>query len=109
MIKDAHDLYRVENYLKREPDCEVIIISNNKRLSEEYWKRIEGHIGIKKRPWIVTNADTWDGFPIIDSLVLKIGRWWENRNAMEFMNTHTPLARLTLPVSYIPPKGGEGD
>lgn len=111
MIKDTHDLYRVKNFLKSEPDCEVIIISNKRIQSEEYWKRIEAHLGIKKRPWIVTNSNTWDGLTIIDSLVLKIGRWWENRNAIDFLRTHTKLAKMTLPITYIPPfvKGGEED
>lgn len=99
---DTFDLERVKRYVDSYPDCNVIIISNNKTLSEEYWKRIKGHLGIKKRPFIVTNSNTWDGLPILDSLVLKVDRWWENRNAIEFMQ-HSRLAKLVLPITFIPP------
>lgn len=98
---DTFDLDRVKRYIDSNPECDVIIISNNKTLSEEYWKRIRGHLGIKKRPFIVTNSHTWDGLPM-GSLVLKIGRWWENRNAIEFMK-HVRLAKLILPITFIPP------
>ena len=110
MNKDTFDLNRVKAYLERNPEDNVIIISNNKTLSQEYWNRIEGHLGIKKRPYIVTNSNTWDGFPIMNSLVLKIGRWWENKNAKAFMSQGN-LAKLTLPITFIPPfvKGGEDD
>src|SRR5690625_3479781 len=108
MKKDAHDLVRVERFIERNPECDVIIIANKKVTANEYWRRIEENTGIRKRPYIVTNSNTWDGFPILDSLVLKVGRWWENRNAVEFIE-QSRLAKLTLPITYIPPtmKGGE--
>ncbi len=109
MSKDTFDLEMIRSKLKREPDCDVIIISNNKSLSDKYWKRIEGYLGIKKRPYIVTNSNTWDGLPIMNSLVLKVGKWWENKNSRLFIDSHTPLAKLCIPITFIPPfaKGGE--
>lgn len=109
MNKDTFDLSRVKGYLERNPDSNIIIISSNKRLSQEYWERIQGHLGIKKRPFIVTNHKySMDGLPFMDSLVLKIGRWWENKNAKEAM-LFSNLAKMTLPITFIPPfvKGGE--
>lgn len=108
MIVDTFDLERVKNYLTNHPDSDVVIIANKKITAELYWDRIQQHLGIKKRPWIVSNAETWDGFPIMNSLVLKIGRWWENRNAKEFMK-QARFVKLSLPITFIPPfvsKGG---
>lgn len=92
----------VKNYLTNHPDSDVVIIANKKITAELYWNRIQQHLGIKKRPQIVTNANTWDGLPIRDSLVLKVGRWWENRNAKEFME-QARFARYSLPITFIPP------
>ncbi|MFD2133335.1 hypothetical protein ACFSKI_19150 [Pseudogracilibacillus auburnensis] len=102
MDKDTFDLLRVKTFLERDPNADVIIIANGRELADSYWKRIKEHLGIEKRPYIITNGNTWDGYPFADSLVLKIGRWWENRNAREVM-LHTKLAKLTLPITYIPP------
>lgn len=108
---DTFDLERVKGFLLNNPDCNVIIIANNRKLSEEYWNRIQQHTGIKKRPWIATNANAGDGFPFIDSLVLKIGRWWENKHASEFIRV-SRVAKLSLPIAFIPPfitKGGDNE
>lgn len=73
-----------------------------------YWNRIQSHLGIKKNPFIITNHPySLDGVPIHGALVLKIGRWWENKNAIDFMKC-SPLAKMSLPITFIPPyEGGE--
>lgn len=106
---DTFDLMRVKFFLEDNPNSEVIIIANKRMTSEVYWDRIQKHLGIKKKPWIVTNANTWDGLPIMDSLVLKVDRWWENRNAVNFLKTHTRLAKMTLPITFIPPYSERGE
>ncbi|MEK4495101.1 hypothetical protein [Ureibacillus sp. FSL W8-0352] len=109
MYHDTFDLERVKSVLEKDPNIDVVIISNSITLSELYWRRIQDHLGIKKEAYVVTDSEhALDGIPIKNSLILKIGRWWENRNAREFM-LQTSFAKLTLPITFITPfwKGGE--
>lgn len=101
---------RVKSYFEENPDSEVIVIANKRMTADMYWDRIQKHLGIKKRAWIITDYEhSIDGIPIVNSLVLKVGRWWENKNAREIM-LQSRLAKMTLPITFIPPvKGGDDD
>lgn len=102
-LKDTYDLTRIKSFLENNSNCNIILIANGREQSELYWSRIKQHLKIKTRPFIITNHEhSVDGLPFHDSLILKIGRWWENKSAKHVM-LNNGLAKLTLPITYIPP------
>src|SRR5690625_1711071 len=101
-MKDSFDLTRIREAIEMFPKSEIIIIANKKSTALLYWKKIKQHIEIKKRPYIISNSNTNDGLPFLESIVLKVGKWWENKNAIIVME-QSRLSKVTLPVTYIPP------
>jgi len=99
---DTFDLFRVKRAIEALPESEIIIIASNKTVANEYWKRIKQQLNINKRPWIISNANTNDGLPFLGALILKIDRWWENKNAT-FVMEQSRVSKLILPITYIPP------
>lgn len=111
MQSDTFDLCRLKKAIKKIPHESIIIIASNKISAKHYWKEIKlhlQHLKIEKEPIIISNAKTWDGIPFSNSLVLKIGNWWENRNAADLI-PHTRMAKIVLPITHIPlyVKGGD--
>lgn len=100
MKEDSYDLNRATKAIKMNPDLEIIIIANKKATAELYWEYISEHLNTSKKPHIITNYKySLDGIPVNNSLVLLVNRWWENRNAIEFIKKLVSSVRLTLPVT----------
>ncbi len=109
MNKNSFDLERIKGFINKHPESDIIIIANNKRTAIEYWENIKGHLKLNKRPYIISNSNTNDGMPYFNSLVLKIDKWWENKNAIRIMR-EAVVAKQTLPITHIPPfVGGATD
>lgn len=101
-MEDTFDLFRVKSALETSPDSEIIIVANKKDTAYIYWNRIKEHVKTDKKPFVISNANTNDGFPFPDAIVLMVDRWWENKNAKSVM-FHLGMSKIKLPITHIPP------
>lgn len=114
MGNDSFDLFRVKHALEQNPNSPLIIISNKLASSKEYKKRLRPYLNEGNFVFEISNGNTNDGLPFIDSIILLCGRWWENKNAFMVMGTGAKLSKLIIPVTYLPEtlqtlKGGDNE
>lgn len=109
MPKDNFDLMRVKSCIEEHPNSKIVIIARKREIAKFYWKKINQHIKIDEKlyigPWFVSNnPKTMDGIPNIDTIVLKVGNWWENVNSIHFIENYSRLAKVVIPITNIPTK-----
>lgn len=106
------DLYRVKGVIKEYPDKEIFIITGNLKAAKDYRERIREHTKTKNCIKLISNSPySMDGLEFMDSIVFLCGYWWQNRNALKFMESFIKLPKLVIPITHIPApdffEGGE--
>lgn len=109
--KDVFDMLMVKNAVEKSPESQVFDISGNLKAASFYEERILERVKLNKHIRKISNhPSSMDGLNFIDSIVLLCGYWWQNKNAIDFIENFSQFAKLIIPVTHIPPlRGGEGN
>lgn len=99
----SHDLMRIKKVVEFYPDSNIILMVNKIDSVGLYWEPLKEHLGFEKEPWVINNnPHSLDGIPINNSIVLMCGPWWQNTNAIEFLEKYIGLFLIAIPVTHIP-------
>jgi|SRR5690625_161517 len=98
---ETHDLYMVKELLEHFAEEEIIIIASTLESAKFNWRIIKRHTGTNRKPHIITNhPSSIDGLPFRNSVILKIGNWWENEHA-PYVIEQGKLAKHKLAITHL--------
>ncbi|MCC2249085.1 hypothetical protein JUJ52_03810 [Virgibacillus sp. AGTR] len=108
------DLNRVKRVIEDYPKSNIFIIAGNLKAAKFYEERIREHAEVSKDRSIKSisnNMYSMDGLNFIDSIIFLCGYWWQNKNAITFIQHFSGLPKFEFPITHIPPlaflKGGD--
>ena len=106
----SYDLLRIRRLLERHPDCDVWVVSNTLDASKYFWGTLNDvHLKTKQKPrFISSDPYSLDGLNPHNAIIIKYGKWWENKNSTKLIQHFSKLAKYVLPVTHIPTSTSEG-
>lgn len=98
---DTYDLRKVKELLEYFADEEIIVIAGNLESAKFYWRKIKEYTETDRKPHIITNhPSSIDGLSFQNSVILKIGKWWENKHA-PYVIEQGKLAKYKLAITHL--------
>jgi len=98
------EIERLKGYLKQFPNLDIWVISKDNLIAKIYWKAIQVHINVNKKPHFISSRETSiDGLNSRNAVILLCGHWYFNSitdNGMFKM--YLKDAKFTLPIGEIP-------